>query len=111
MAITVYIPTPLRRLTTGQPRVEAWGSNVAALIEDLEVRFPGLKEQLCQGDGQIKHHINVFVNGQEIRSLQGEGTALHDGDEVAFIPAMAGGNYLDNVTLSVKPLSCKLQAD
>ena len=91
MTVTVHIPTPLRRLTAGRPRVEAWGFNVATVIEDLEARFPGLKEQLCQGDGRIKHHINVFVNGQEIRSLQGQETSLHDGDEVAFIPAMAGG--------------------
>jgi len=91
MAAIVHIPTPLRSLTAGQPRVEAWGSNITELIKDLEARFPGLRDQLCQGDGQIKRHINVLVNGQEIRSLQGEGTALHDGDEVAFIPAMAGG--------------------
>ncbi len=91
MALIVYIPTPLRRLMGGQPRVEAQGGNIAELIESLEVRFPGLKGQLCREDGQIKHHINVFVNGQEIRSLQGEETVLRDGDEVAFIPAMAGG--------------------
>jgi molybdopterin synthase sulfur carrier subunit len=91
MAVTVYIPTPIRRLTGGQPSVEAWGRNVAELIENLEARFPGFREQICQKDSRIRPHINVFVNGEEIRSLRGRWTPLRDGDEVAFIPAMAGG--------------------
>ena len=91
MAVTVYIPTPFRQLTGGRSRVEEAGKDIAELVEAVEADFPGLKEQLCEGNGHIKHHINVFVNGQEIRSLQGERTPLHDDDEVAFIPAIAGG--------------------
>jgi molybdopterin synthase sulfur carrier subunit len=91
MAFTVYIPAPLRRLTGGQARVNGEGKDIAELLEILEASFPGLKEQLCEGNGRVRHHINVYINGQEMRTLQGEATPLHEGDEVAFIPAMAGG--------------------
>jgi molybdopterin synthase sulfur carrier subunit len=91
MAIIVYVPTPLRRLTDGQAKVEASGQNVAEAIEELEARFPGFKGRVCDETGEIKRFINVFVNGEEIRALQGRATALQDGDEVSIIPAMAGG--------------------
>jgi len=90
MAITVYIPTPFRDLTRGQGHVPANGATIAALIDDLESRYPGLGERIADVDG-VHHHVNVFVNGQEMRSLAGEGTPLADGDEVAFIPALVGG--------------------
>jgi len=72
--------------------VSGEGKDIIELLESLEASFPGIREQLCQKDGQIKRHISVFVNGQDMRSLQGEKTPLHDGDEVAFIPAVAGGD-------------------
>ena len=94
MAVIVYIPTPLRKLTGGQARVQGEGRDIGELLENLEPQFPGLKERLCDSDGQIRHHLNVYVNGQEIRTLREERTPLKDGDEVAFIPAMAGGGNL-----------------
>jgi len=91
LSVTVRIPTPLRRLTNGQAKVEACGTNLIELVADLEARYPGIKERLCDEQGQIKRFVNVFVNGQEIRRLQGEATPILDGDEIAIIPAMAGG--------------------
>jgi molybdopterin synthase sulfur carrier subunit len=90
MPIKVYIPTPYRELTAGQGHVCAQGRTVAELIADLDRRYPGLRARICDGAG-VYHHVNVFINGQEMRSLRGEATPLSDGDEVAFIPALVGG--------------------
>ncbi len=90
MSIAVYIPTPFRDLTNGQGHVDAEGRTIGELIADLERRFPGLGKRICEGQS-VRQHVNVFVNGQEMRSLAGEATRLSDGDEVAFIPALVGG--------------------
>jgi proteasome lid subunit RPN8/RPN11/molybdopterin converting factor small subunit len=90
MAIAVYIPTPLRGLTGGAGHVHAAGTTIAELIGDLDRQYPGLGARLCEGK-LVRQHVNVFVNGQEMRCLAGEATALADGDEVAFIPALVGG--------------------
>lgn len=89
---TVYVPTPLRRLTEGQSRVDVEAGTVRELVEQLEEQFPGVRDRLVEEEsGEIKRFINVFVNGEEIRSLQGEETELGEDDEVSIIPAMAGG--------------------
>jgi len=88
---TVRIPSPLRRYTNNQSKVESNGANIAQLIENLESQYPGVKSRLCDDSGQIKRYVNIFVNGEEIRTLQGNETAVSDKDEVSIIPAMAGG--------------------
>ena len=88
---TVRIPSPLRRYTNGQNKVESAGANIGELIENLEAQYPGVKSRLCDENGQIKRYVNVFVNGEEIRTLQGSETLIADKDEVSIIPAMAGG--------------------
>jgi cystathionine beta-synthase len=88
---TVYIPTPLRRLTRGQPKVIVPASSVAELLDRLDEQFPGMRAELCDDSGEVRAFINVFVNGTEIRRLTGRRTPLADGDEVSIIPAMAGG--------------------
>jgi adenylyltransferase/sulfurtransferase len=91
MPVNVYIPTPFRRLTGNRTSVEAEGGTVAELIEDLDHRFPGLRAQITDGGQEIPAHINIYVNNREISALQGTRTPLRDGDEVALIPAIAGG--------------------
>ena len=91
MAINVYVPTPFRDLTAGAGHVQAEGSTVRDLITDLERRYPGLAGRICER-GQVRLHVNVFVNGHEMRCLNGESTTLNPGDEVAFIPALVGGS-------------------
>jgi adenylyltransferase/sulfurtransferase len=91
MPINVYIPTPFRRLTGNRTSVEAEGGTVAELIQDLDGRFPGLRAQITDGGQEIPAHINIYVNNREISALQGTRTPLRDGDEVALIPAIAGG--------------------
>ena len=91
MAVMVRVPTPLRKVAGGNKDVQADGSTVAALIEDLETRYPGFKDRLCDDDGSLKRFINLYVNGEDIRYADGLETSLKDGDEVSIIPAVSGG--------------------
>ena len=91
MPVTVYIPTPFRRITNNQAKVQIEGHNVAAVLEKLGERYPGLRERILDQHGNIHRFINIYVNNEAIESLQGVDTALRDGDEVAIIPAIAGG--------------------
>lgn len=88
---TVRIPSPLRRYTNNQSKVESNGANISELIDNLEAQYPGVKTRLCDESGQIKRYVNIFVNGEEIRTLQGSETTVDDKDEVSIVPAMAGG--------------------
>lgn len=89
--INVLIPAPLRRYTGGESKVTGAGATVAELLETLEGSYPGLKDRIVEDDGEIRRFVNVFVNGQNVRKLQGVETAVKDGDEVGIVPAMAGG--------------------
>jgi len=91
MPVLVRIPTPLRRVTNGVAEVQAKGSDVAGLIEDLERQFPGLRERLLEEGGEVRRFINIYVNEEDIRFLAGRTTPLKDGDEVSIVPAIAGG--------------------
>ena len=91
MAVTVRIPTPLQRLTNGQGEVQCEGTTVTELLNDLERRYPGIRERICDAQGKLRRFVNVFVNEEDIRFLQGDQTAINSGDEVSIIPAIAGG--------------------
>jgi molybdopterin synthase sulfur carrier subunit len=91
VAVTVRVPTPLRRVAGGNKDVQADGATVSALIDDLEKRYPGFKDRLCDDDGSLKRFINLYVNGEDIRYADGLDTSLKDGDEVSIIPAVSGG--------------------
>ena len=89
--VTVLIPTPLRRFTGGEAKVEVAGSNVAEVLDALDAAHPGIGERLRDDSGQLRRFVNVFVNGQNVRDGQGIDTSVSAGDEVGIIPAMAGG--------------------
>jgi molybdopterin synthase sulfur carrier subunit len=91
MSARVRVPTPLRRFTGGSEEVNATGATVAALVEDLETRHPGIKERICDEEGKVRRFVNIFVNGDDIRFLNNLETAIKDGDEVSIVPAIAGG--------------------
>ena len=91
MAIKVRIPTPLQKLTRDLDVVECSGKSVKELVDDLEKRFPGIKERLCDEKGKVRRFINIYVNDEDIRFLQMDSTPLKDGDEISIIPAIAGG--------------------
>ena len=91
MTVRVRVPTPLRRYTNGADEVSAQGGNVGALVEDLEKKFPGIKERICDDTGKIRRFVNVYVNGDDIRFLQNLETTLKEGDSISIVPAIAGG--------------------
>ena len=91
MAVSVLVPTPLRNLTQGQDTVEVDAANVAALVDDLEAKFPGMGGRLRGDDGTLRRFINIYVNDEDIRFLSGAETPLKDGDQVSIVPAIAGG--------------------
>ena len=91
MPVLVRIPTPLRAVTKGAGEVQAKGGSVVDLIEDLERQYPGLRERLIEEGGEVRRFINIYVNEEDIRFLQGKKTALKDGDTVSVVPAIAGG--------------------
>ena len=91
MAITVRIPTPLRRVTDGQDKVNAEGATLRQLIDSMESQYPGIKERLCDGDGDLRNFVNVYVNGEDVRFLDGVESATSEGDEISIVPAVAGG--------------------
>ena len=89
--IKVRIPTPLRPLTKGQGEVEAKAGSVVEMIEALNSTHPGIKDRLCDGTGELRRFVNIYVNEEDIRFLKGKDTPLKDGDEVSIVPAIAGG--------------------
>ncbi len=90
MAIEVRIPTILRTYTDDQRAVEAGGSTVAELIDDLESRHAGIKERLVEG-GDVRRFVNIYVNDEDIRFAGGLQAPVADGDTVVILPAVAGG--------------------
>ncbi len=88
---SVRIPTPLRRLTQEKDEVDISAANVGELIEKLESQFPGMKDRLCDENGEVRRFINLYVNNEDIRFLDGTDTLLKEEDIVSIIPAIAGG--------------------
>jgi MoaD family protein len=87
----VKIPTVLRPQVGGHKEVELGGSTVGAVVDALTAAYPSLKSQLLTVDGELNRFVNVYVNGQDVRYLDGLGTPVADHDEVRLLPAMAGG--------------------
>jgi molybdopterin converting factor small subunit len=88
---TVMIPTVLRPQVGGVKSLELEGGSIRALVAALVERHPGLKGQLLTDDGDLNRFVNVYVNGQDVRYLQGLDTPVEARDEVRLLPAMAGG--------------------
>jgi len=91
MTVTVRIPTPLRKLTAGADEVSIEGATVGAMIDNIEAAHAGMKERLCDENGEIRRFVNVYLNDEDVRFLNGRDTELKDGDEVSIVPAIAGG--------------------
>ncbi len=94
MAVIVRIPTPLRRLTQNMAEVETEGADIEGIIENLEANYPGMKERLCDEGGNIRRFVNIYLNDEDIRFLDGKATTVADGAEISIIPAIAGGSDL-----------------
>ncbi len=91
MAVKVSVPTPLMKLTDNQSEVTAEGATISEILNNLESQFAGIKERICDENGTPRRFINIYLNEEDIRFLDGESTAVKDGDEISIIPAIAGG--------------------
>ncbi len=91
MPVKVRIPTPLMKLTNNQAEISAEGGTIADILNNLESQFAGIKERICEENGTPRRFINIYLNEEDIRFLDGEKTKIKDGDEVSIIPAIAGG--------------------
>jgi MoaD family protein len=91
MAIEVRIPTILRTHTGGNKTVEGDGDTLAALVDDLDAKHPGLKNRLVTEEGKLHRFVNVYVNDEDVRFTGALDTQVKDGDSVTILPAVAGG--------------------
>ncbi len=91
---SVRIPTPLRRLTGEKDEVMIAAATIGTLVDGLEEQFPGIKERICDEDGNLRRFINLYVNNEDIRFLNGMDTELNETDTVSIIPAIAGGRTI-----------------
>ncbi len=91
MSVKVLVPTALQKFTKNQATLECSGTNIADLFDSLEKACPGIKSRLCDEEGKPRRFLNLYVNSEDIRFLEGSQTTLKDGDEVSIVPAVAGG--------------------
>lgn len=91
MPVTVRIPTPLRTLTKGADEVKAEGKSIKDIVDNLEANYKGIKERICDNDGQIRRFINFYLNDEDIRFMGNLNTPVKDGDYISIVPAIAGG--------------------
>ena len=91
MAVEVRLPTLLRQHAGGDASVHAEGATVGQVFSDLTDRFPGLSDQLVNGEGSLHRFVNVYRNDDDIRYLEQLDTKVADGDVVSILPAVAGG--------------------
>jgi sulfur-carrier protein len=88
---TVKIPPVLRASVGGVREVEAPGDNVGAVLRSLAERHPATQSQLFSEDGELNRYVNVYLNDEDVRVLQGLDTGVSEGDTIVILPAMAGG--------------------
>ncbi len=91
MAVSVRIPTILRTYTGGESEVSAEGDTLAAVLDDLDSNYAGIKCRILDDQGELRRFVNVYVGNDDVRFLDGLGTATPDGAQLSIIPAVAGG--------------------
>ena len=91
MAVTVRIPTTMRPISGGSTTVQVEGTTLGEALTALETAYPGFHERLFDDTGALRKFVNVFVSDDDVRYLDGLGTATPDGTTISIIPAVAGG--------------------
>ncbi len=91
MSVHVLIPTPLRKFTNNEETVVVSAGTVETMVRELELNFPGISKSLLDDKGVLRKFVNVYVNEEDIRFLEGKDTEIKDGDAVSIVPAIAGG--------------------
>ncbi len=89
--IRVRIPAALRSQTNEQSEVQLDADSVLGVVNALDAQFPGVGNRLRDDSGELRRFINVYVNGEDVRFLEGLQTTIKQGDEISIIPAVAGG--------------------
>ena len=92
MSVLIRIPTPLRRMTNGQAQVEIESNTLSEMVERLDSSYPGFKDRLIDESGELRYFVNIYLNQEDVRFLQGLDTPMKSGDEVSIVPAVAGGS-------------------
>ena len=91
MSVTIRIPTPLRKVTNGADKAEVEEGSLSSIMSSLDAQFPGIQGRLCNDDGTLRSFVNIYINGEDIRFLDGLNSEAKSGDEVSIVPAVAGG--------------------
>ena len=91
MSVTVRIPAQLRTLTGGAGELPLSGSTVAEVLKDLDATHPGFADRLFDETGGLRRFVNIFLDDEDVRFLQGLDTPLTDGQTLSIVPAVAGG--------------------
>lgn len=91
MPVKVHVPTMLHGYTGGARTVEGSGDTLAALLNDLDARYAGVRDRMVTEAGSLRHFVLVYVNEQDVRNAGGLQAAIRDGDTVSIIPAVTGG--------------------
>ena len=91
MSVSVRIPTILRTYTGGESEVSAEGADLAAVLEDLDSTYAGIKGRILDEGGQLRRFVNVYVGNDDVRFLEGLDSTTPDGTQISIIPAVAGG--------------------
>ena len=87
----IKIPTPLRSLTNDEDTIAVNAPNLKELIAQMENSYPGIAERLLDENNELRRFVNIFINGEDVRFLDGLDSPVRDADEVSIVPAVAGG--------------------
>jgi len=91
MSVTIRIPTPLRSITKGSNKIMVGSGTLEEVIESMENNFPGIKERICEKNGNIRSFVNIYIDGENIKFLNGINSTVPDKCEISIVPAVAGG--------------------
>jgi MoaD family protein len=91
MTVKVHVTSVIQKVVDGQREFDGDGATVAELIANVDRRYPGFAHQLMDDAGQLHRFVNIYLNDEDVRYLQGQETPLSDGDTVSILPALAGG--------------------
>ena len=91
MSVSVRIPTILRTYTGGESEVSADGADLAAVLEDLDAKYGGIKGRIVDEQGELRRFVNVYVGNDDVRFLENLDTKTPEGTQISVIPAVAGG--------------------
>ncbi len=93
MTTRVTIPTPLRRFTAEDAQIDVQADTITEILDELDQKYPGLKDRLCEESGELRRFFNIYVDGEDVRFLDDLRTKVPEGAEVAIIPAISGGTH------------------